>query len=211
MGILFNIIATFVAYLGFGISVPLGTYYINTALFLSYAALYPNQQLYLFFILPIKIKWLAWLEVILFGDYILKAILSPISMELWIGLSNSPLPQVIKEFFAMYVLPYPTIPTSVYVAVALEVVVALLNVIIFFFATRKVVRSAAQKRQKREFDRAVREAKVQPQYGNGAKHRCHVCGRTELDDDTLEFRYCSKCNGNYEYCQDHLFTHEHVK
>ena len=32
-----------------------------------------------------------------------------------------------------------------------------------------------------------------------------------LDDENLEFRYCSKCNGNYEYCQDHLFTHEHVK
>ena len=35
--------------------------------------------------------------------------------------------------------------------------------------------------------------------------------RTELDEENLEFRYCSKCNGNYEYCQDHLFTHTHVK
>ena len=33
----------------------------------------------------------------------------------------------------------------------------------------------------------------------------------ELDDDNLEFRFCSKCNGNYEYCQNHLFTHTHVK
>lgn len=48
-------------------------------------------------------------------------------------------------------------------------------------------------------------------YANGAKHRCAVCGRTELDDSSLEFRFCSKCNGNYEYCQDHLFTHQHVK
>lgn len=47
--------------------------------------------------------------------------------------------------------------------------------------------------------------------GRIAKHRCAVCGRTELDDPNLEFRFCSKCNGNYEYCQDHLFTHEHVK
>ena len=38
-----------------------------------------------------------------------------------------------------------------------------------------------------------------------------ISGRTELDDPNLEFRFCSKCNGNYEYCQDHLFTHEHVK
>ena len=43
------------------------------------------------------------------------------------------------------------------------------------------------------------------------KHRCAVCGRTELDDDMLEFRFCSKCEGNYEYCMDHLYTHTHVK
>ncbi len=47
--------------------------------------------------------------------------------------------------------------------------------------------------------------------GRVPRHRCAVCGRTELDHPELEFRYCSKCNGNYEYCQDHLFTHEHVK
>ena len=43
------------------------------------------------------------------------------------------------------------------------------------------------------------------------RHKCAVCGRTEEDDPNLEFRFCSKCNGNYEYCQDHLFNHEHVK
>ena len=43
-----------------------------------------------------------------------------------------------------------------------------------------------------------------------ARHRCAVCGRTELDGENLEFRYCSKCEGNYEYCQDHLYTHQHV-
>ena len=42
------------------------------------------------------------------------------------------------------------------------------------------------------------------------RHKCAVCGRTELDGDNLEFRFCSKCDGNYEYCMDHLFTHEHV-
>ena len=41
--------------------------------------------------------------------------------------------------------------------------------------------------------------------------RFPICGRTEKDGDNLEFRFCSKCNGNYEYCQEHLFTHTHVK
>ena len=61
---------------------------------------------------------------------------------------------------------------------------------------------------KKKMERAQRSTHV---YENGAKHKCAVCGRTELDDPSLEFRYCSKCNGNYEYCQDHLFTHTHVK
>ena len=44
-----------------------------------------------------------------------------------------------------------------------------------------------------------------------AKHKCAICGRTSDEYPDLEFRFCSKCNGNYEYCQDHLFTHQHVK
>ena len=43
------------------------------------------------------------------------------------------------------------------------------------------------------------------------RHKCAICGRTDADDEKLEFRFCSKCEGTYEYCQDHLFTHEHVK
>ncbi len=43
------------------------------------------------------------------------------------------------------------------------------------------------------------------------RHRCAVCGRTDADNDELEFRYCSKCTGGLEYCMDHLYTHEHKK
>ena len=60
----------------------------------------------------------------------------------------------------------------------------------------------------------VREGSVVNTVGNKkviTKHRCAVCGRTELDDDMLEFRFCSKCEGDYEYCMDHLYTHTHVK
>ena len=42
-------------------------------------------------------------------------------------------------------------------------------------------------------------------------HTCSICGRTSITNPELMFRYCSKCSGNHEYCQDHLFTHEHVK
>lgn len=185
MGVLFNILATFVAYAIFGVSLPLGTYYLNTTLFLSYAAIFPNQQFYLFFFIPVKVKWLAWIEAAYFGYDIIKAFL----------------PQYGGSIFGV-----------LYKANALEIVVALLNFIIFFIATRnKAKYSPKEIKRRKVYQKAVQEAKQSNQYENGAKHRCHVCGRTELDDDTLEFRYCSKCNGNYEYCQDHLFTHEHVK
>ena len=59
--------------------------------------------------------------------------------------------------------------------------------------------------------RAYKAKMITPKKKNGAMHECAVCHRTELDDPELEFRYCSKCDGNYEYCQDHLFTHKHVK
>ncbi len=41
------------------------------------------------------------------------------------------------------------------------------------------------------------------------RHKCCVCGRTDVTNPELDFRYCSKCIGNYEYCQDHLYTHIH--
>ena len=89
------------------------------------------------------------------------------------------------------------------------IIASILNFIIFFLSTRNLSRYSPKER--------ARKAKFKQQsaphmtYANGARHRCAVCGRTELDDPCLEFRFCSKCNGNYEYCQDHLFTHEHVK
>lgn len=42
-------------------------------------------------------------------------------------------------------------------------------------------------------------------------HRCTVCGRTDVSNPELEFRYCSKCKGYYCYCQDHINNHVHIQ
>ena len=42
------------------------------------------------------------------------------------------------------------------------------------------------------------------------RHKCALCGRTDRSNPELDFRYCSKCQGAYEYCSDHLYTHIHV-
>lgn len=99
---------------------------------------------------------------------------------------------------------------------ALPIIASLLNFVIFFLGTRDFNRyNPKEIHRKNEFKRAVNGgSKTVPFPGNSngvTKHKCAICGRTEKDDPNLEFRFCSKCNGNYEYCQDHLYTHIHKK
>ena len=99
---------------------------------------------------------------------------------------------------------------------ALPIIASLLNFVIFFLGTRDFNRyNPKEIHRKNEFRRAVNGgSKTVPFPGSSnavTKHKCAVCGRTEKDDPNLEFRFCSKCNGNYEYCQDHLYTNIHKK
>lgn len=90
-------------------------------------------------------------------------------------------------------------------------IASLLNFVVFFLSGRNVKRySPKEQARRREFKKAMKADQYTSQSGQITKHKCAVCGRTELDGDDLEFRFCSKCDGNYEYCQDHLFTHEHI-
>lgn len=173
-GILFTVIGAFIVngliggITGFGSLYS--TYYINMSIFLACASIMPDYQLLLYGIIPIKMKWLAILDVVLLAVDAVRG-----------GL-----------------------------IIRIVIIASLLNFIIFFFCNRNLRgHSPKQAARRKKFQKQI--SRPQNQYAGGAKHRCAVCGRTELDDPTLEFRYCSKCNGNYEYCQDHLFTHEHVK
>ena len=185
-GMLFIVLGAILAYLLTGTVLPMDTWYLNLSLFFAFAALYPDIQLLLFFIIPIKIKWLAILD----GLYFIYAIVQAF------------LPAYDGGVFGIY-----------YKANALAAFISILNFIIFFLSSRNMKPyTPGQMKRKNDFKRKMRHAeRPVNSYANGAKHRCAVCGRTELDDPNLEFRYCSKCNGNYEYCQDHLFTHTHVK
>jgi membrane associated rhomboid family serine protease len=40
---------------------PQGNFWLNTSLFFAFATVFPNYQIYLFFFLPIRVKWLALL------------------------------------------------------------------------------------------------------------------------------------------------------
>ena len=95
------------------------------------------------------------------------------------------------------------------IATWIVVMFSLLNFLVFFLRSKgKMHLSVGQIKRQQEFHQKMRSA---GQTKGITRHKCAICGRTELDGDDLEFRFCSKCNGNYEYCQYHLFTHEHVK
>lgn len=152
------------------------TYYVSMSVFLAYAMSYPDMQILLWFVIPIKMRWMAYV----YGAIILYDIVSYVRGGLWF--------------------------------MAVPIVASLLNFVIFFLSTRDMYRyNPKEVRRKQQFKKAMAQSRVNPQTGGISKHKCAICGRTENDDPNLEFRFCSKCNGNYEYCQDHLFTHQHVK
>ena len=95
----------------------------------------------------------------------------------------------------------------------IPIAASLLNFILFYFGTKDFSRyNPKEVHRRNEFRRAMEpQGRMKSGSGSISKHKCAICGRTELDDPNLEFRFCSRCNGNYEYCQDHLFTHTHVK
>lgn len=162
-------------------------YYLNLSLFLSYATLYPNSQFLLFFIIPIK----AWVFALV--DLIL----------ILLGVFSFP-------FTAYNVFP----------------IIALANYFLFFGKdTLNVLPLSWRMNARRLFrkGKAAKQHKTIPFPNAGSyeasnavpetpyTHKCTVCGRTDATNPELEFRYCSRCNGYYCYCQDHISNHAHIE
>ena len=206
------------------------TYYVNMSIFLAYAVTFPDMQVLLMFIIPIRVKWLGVIYAaflaydVIFSNFAVRiAIIASLLnfIVLWVrsGSLRRLDPRQMKRQSDF----------------------------------RRGVRTGSWQRgedgwmhasgngkagdegRRNGTDDARRAGRGQggettgtgagAQNGGGEDgrgrvihhefrqplHRCAVCGRTELDDPNLEFRYCSKCQGNYEYCMDHIFTHIHVR
>ena len=149
-----------------GIGYYFSTEYITMSLFMAFAVIYPNVEFRLYFLIPIKAKWMG--------------IIDAVWMAFMLIASNA--------------------------AGRTAILASVMNFLIFFFSTRDYHRvSPKEIHRKQVYRQQMRQAQ------NVTRHKCAVCGRTERDGAELEFRFCSKCDGNYEYCQDHLFTHQHIK
>ncbi len=87
-----------------------------------------------------------------------------------------------------------------------NIVLSLVSFGIFYFSTKNIRRfSPKQIKRRRNYAKQVRTNQAE-----NVTHRCAVCGITDKEAPDMQFRYCSKCKGNKEYCQEHLFTHTHV-
>ena len=163
--------------------------YLNLSLFLSYATLYPDAHFLLLFFIPVK----AWIFA-LFNLVI-----------------------VLLDLFTM---PFPYNLFSL---------ISLANYFLFF---GKDVLNVVPVSWRANFRRMVRKsknnatAKPQPkviQFNAGSyeastakpkapyTHRCTICGKTDISHPELEFRYCSRCNGYYCYCEEHISNHVHIQ
>jgi membrane associated rhomboid family serine protease len=89
------------------------------------------------------------------------------------------------------------------------ITLSLINFLIFFGKDiyYRIIHKGKSTIRKKQYYNKVRDHRVI----KTSFHKCSICGKTELDNKMLEFRYCSKCNGDYEYCSEHLVNHEHVK
>lgn len=140
--------------------------FIATSVFLAFAYLYPDFELLLFFILPVKVRWLAWLT--------------------WIG-------------YGLGLLSGPN-------ATRLAILASIGNFMVFFLPDL-IWRARRGGRRT-----AWRAASRLPRGGGGEPfHRCVVCGRTDQTNPEMLFRYCSACEGNLGYCEEHFANHAHVK
>lgn len=152
-------------------------YYINLSIFLVIATLYGEMQVLLFFIIPIKMKWMALIDVIL----ILVDVISYAMAGIWV-LALMPL----ASFVNYFIFTWP-----------------------FWGAKLGVLRHRADPKVV-NFKRVQKQAQKQAKATGGYRHKCAVCGITDADDPNMEFRYCSKCDGYYCYCMNHINNHVHI-
>lgn len=164
----------------------ISSYYIYMSLFVVFALSFPDARFLFMFFIPVKAKWMIIIYVV---DFIYDFLIGNIFMRV-------------------------------------AMVAALINFLIFWLMNRKSynVYGASRFKRKMEFNRQAgsKAQNAGSSFGGSfsdtarstrgqiTRHKCAICGRTEVDSPQMQFRFCSKCEGNYEYCEEHLYTHTHV-
>ena len=164
-------------------------YYLNMSLFLGYATLYPDAGFLLFYIIPVKAWIFALFDLVLTFIEVARltmAGLFPYNLFPLIAIANYFL------FFGKDVLN--VIPLS------------------WRLKLRKGVKKSAPKKTGTiPFPSAGSQQSSSAKAKENYTHKCTVCGRTDVSQPDLEFRYCSRCSGYHCYCEDHISNHTHIQ
>ena len=164
-------------------------YHLNLSLFLAYATLYPDAHFLLFFIIPVK----AWIFALI---------------DLVLVISD------VVQYTAAGLFPFSLFP-----------LVAIANYFLFFgkdvvnviplswrLNARRLFKKKSQKKTGTvPFPTAGSYQATTATAKAPYTHKCTVCGRTDVTNPELEFRYCSRCNGYHCYCEDHISNHTHIQ
>lgn len=170
---------------------PADVTYLNMSLFLGFATMYPDARFLLLFFIPVK----AWIFALV---------------------------DLALTFFDVFRLL-----SAGYIAYGFFPLVAIANYFLFFGKdVANIIPLSWRINFSRLFHKKPRAAKKTgtvpfPNAGNYQAttasvkapytHQCNVCGRTDVTNPELEFRYCSRCNGYYCYCEDHINHHSHIE
>lgn len=193
-GLLLMDLAAILLYVFASLSIFVSVSYLNMSLFLAVATLIPEQKIYLFMIIPIKMRWMALVDIAL----TVYGIISAVSIYAAFG----------RDVLWQALLVFGTSP-----------LLALINYVLFFGRNVKnlfVPPKIYQTRKRKPEPKATPSPDWAKNYRGPSgerpyRHKCTVCGRTDTDCPDLEFRYCSKCAGYFCYCIDHINNHTHVQ
>lgn len=180
-GAILTALTTLISHFAFGGAVTAGTYYVGMSMFLAFAAMYPDAQLLLFYVIPLKAKWLAIADLVLFAVDIIRSLA--------------------QLQFLQALLP---------VAALLNFLVFFWCDLTDLLDRRRGLARHRNAHKTIQFQDAVRRQRKR-EAERGYRHKCEVCGRTDTEWPDLEFRYCSKCAGYHCFCSDHIFQHEHFR
>ena len=179
-GVILTILYGFILFFITGIRYQIDAQFIFLSMFFSFAAMFPDMQVLLFFIIPVKIKWLALLDAALFV-YSFVTTRFPLNL----------LPVVAVLNFLIFC--WDDVRHGVF---------QLFERIRSLIRRKKFTSNTVS--FKKESERIRKD-----QQSNLYTHKCTVCGRTDVDHPELEFRFCSKCAGYHCFCQDHINNHIH--
>ncbi|MCR4612184.1 MAG: hypothetical protein K5644_09835 [Lachnospiraceae bacterium] len=219
-GMFFTILGAFLGYLiyyligggaeaAIGIGYYVSTNYLNMSIFLAFALCYPNMQVLFMFIIPLKMKWMAIIYAVITGYQVVISLM-------------------VRNYISCIMIVASLLNFGIFWLITRN-----FNSVSAGRSNNKWSRftggggASGGGFNRNGYRGQGGGAGFRPYHDNNSssqnsgsntsskrnqpigRHKCAICGKTDITNPEMTFRFCSKCNGNYEYCENHLYTHVH--